>query len=82
MYNLKLDGFWYHLTGNKKTGEIFNFSLKSKRNAPLNPTRYFPLLTERNVTIFTTRHAITRHEFLACENNRFSTLLAAGDVAG
>ena len=35
MYNLKLDGFWHHLRGNKKTGEIFNFSLKSNRNAPL-----------------------------------------------
>ena len=35
MYNLKLDGFWYHLRGNKKTREIFNFSLKSNRNAPL-----------------------------------------------
>ena len=33
MYNLKLDGFWYHLRGNKKTGEIFNCSLKSNRNA-------------------------------------------------
>ena len=37
MYNLKLDGLWYHLRGNKKTGEIFNFSLKSNRNAPLRP---------------------------------------------
>ena len=33
MYNQKLDGFWYDLRGNKKTGEIFNFSLKSNRNA-------------------------------------------------
>ena len=35
MYNLKLNGFWYHLRGIKKTGEIFNFSLKSNRYAPL-----------------------------------------------
>ena len=40
MYNLKLDGFWYHLRGNKKTSEIFNFSLKSNRNAPLNSAEH------------------------------------------